>query len=88
MKEEVDIKAFGNGARPSGHSIVAKVFHSPAQTAYRQRFGEEFRGPIIPFGAAIEYKTSSQKGLDDMPKMGTKLRTGIFAGYNQHAGGG
>ena len=68
MIEEEDATALGNGERPSGHSIAATVFNSSVQTAYRQRFGEEFRGPTACFGAGIEYKSSSQKGVVDMQK--------------------
>ena len=30
----------------------------PTATAYQQKFGDKFRGPIIPFGAKITYKPS------------------------------
>ena len=60
----------------------------PSATAYKQKFKEDFRGPIIPFGAKINYKPSGEKDLDDMPKLGTKLRDGLFVGYDQMSGGG
>ena len=61
---------------------------APSATAYKQRFQADFRGPIIPFGAAVSYKPSGERDLDDMPKLGTKLRDGIFVGYDQICGGG
>ena len=44
--------------------------------------------PSIPFGAKITYKPSSDKDIDDMPKLGTKLRDSVFVGYDQNVGGG
>ena len=49
----------------------------PSATAYKQRFQADFRGPIYPFGAKVSFKPSSEKDVDDMPKLGTKLRDGI-----------
>ena len=60
----------------------------PAATAYKQRFHEDFRGPTYPFGAKVFYKPSGEKDCDDMPRLGTKLRAGIFVGYDQIVGGG
>ena len=60
----------------------------PSATAYKQKFQADFRGPIIPFGARVDYKPSSDRDIEDMPKMGTKLRKGIFVGYDQISGGG
>ena len=56
--------------------------------AYKERFKHDFRGPTIPFGAKVSYKPSGEKSIEDMPKLGTKLRDGIFVGYDQIAGGG
>ena len=58
------------------------------QTAYKARYKEDFRGPIIPFGAGIRYKPSRHKDIADMAKIGNKMEDGVFAGYAQHAGGG
>ncbi len=58
------------------------------KTAYEARFGEAFAGPIIPFGAGIQYKPSRQKEIDAEAKFGTGLKPGLFAGYVLNAGGG
>ena len=42
------------------------------KTPYERRFGESFKGPIIPFGALVEY----------LP-----ISAGIFLGYAFIAGG-
>ena len=59
----------------------------PSSTAYKQHFGADFRGPIIPFGTKVPYKPSGEMDIDDMPRLGTKLREGIFVGYDQNVGG-
>jgi hypothetical protein len=57
-------------------------------TAYKARFGEDFRGPTIPCGAEITYHPISDKDKKRCHQMGQKLLSGIFLGYIQHAGGG
>ena len=61
---------------------------SDGQTAYKARYGEDFDGPIIPFGCAVTYKPSSKKDIERMAKMGHKTCEGLFMGYHQRAGGG
>jgi hypothetical protein len=56
-------------------------------TAYYNRYGKPFTGPIIAFGAAVEYKPSSDRGRAQLPKFGDKLLKGIFVGYKTHSGG-
>ena len=58
------------------------------QTAYKARYGEDFDGPIIPFGCAVTYKPSRKKDQDALAKMGAKTCEGIFVGYHQNSGGG
>jgi hypothetical protein len=76
--------AFCKGEQP----VLTTADDIPSATAYKQKSKEDFRGPIYPFGAKITYKPSSEKDLDDMPKLGTKLRDGLFVGYDQMSGGG
>ena len=58
------------------------------ETAYFNRFGVNFDGPIIPFGAEIAYLPISQKDKARVHQMGDKLLPGIFIGYDVFAGGG
>ena len=58
------------------------------QTAFEKRFGKPFKGPIIPFGAQIEYKPSQPVEIQALHQFGKKMKAGIFLGYVQHAGGG
>lgn len=57
-------------------------------TAYKMRFGEDFRGPVIPFGAEIQYYPTSEDDKGRLHQMGDKLLTGLFGGYKQQSGGG
>ena len=63
-------------------------FKSDGITAYKARFGEDFDGPIIPFGCAVTYRPSRKKDQDALSKMGQKTCEGIFMGYHQRHGGG
>ena len=57
------------------------------KTPYFQRFGVEFNGPKIAFGALLMYKPANPDLPSKQSKFSNKLRHGIFAGYEQHAGG-
>ena len=48
------------------------------RTAYEKRFGEPFRGTIIPFGAAITYRPANPDIIAQMAKMGQKTREALF----------
>jgi len=55
-------------------------------TAYFNRFGEDFRGPVIPFGSHVEYHPITEKDKDRLHKYGGKVLPGIFMGCHQKAG--
>ena len=57
-------------------------------TAYESRYLKKFKGPLIPFGAAISYKPITDKDNDRVHKYRSKMLQGIFLGYYQQAGGG
>ena len=56
-------------------------------TPYENRFHTKFKGPIIPFGAEIQYLPSAPKDEERRAKYGAKTLSGIFTGYDQQAGG-
>ena len=60
---------------------------SDGKTPHERRFGEPFKGPIVPFGAMIEYRPISAKDLSRLYKFGKKVLPGIFLGYVLHARG-
>ena len=51
------------------------------------RFSHKLTGPIIPFGAEIQYKPSAPKDKEQVQTYGEKQLSGIFIGYAQNAGG-
>ena len=54
-------------------------------SAWFQRFGEEFPGQLIPFGAAVVFKPSPTKGRVDKPL--PTGQHGVFLGYRCAPGG-
>ena len=60
---------------------------SNGKTAYERRFGIPFNGPVIPFGAMVEYHPTSDKDLSRLHQFGPKFLPGVFLGYALYAGG-
>ena len=50
------------------------------ETSYRKRFGSDFSGPLIPFGAKIKYLPITQKDKERVHKYSDKLLPGVFLG--------
>ena len=50
------------------------------KTSNERRFGESFKGPIIHFGALIEYHPISLKDQSRIHQFGKKVLPGIFLG--------
>ena len=57
------------------------------KTPYERRFGEFCKGPVIPFGAMVEYHPCSAKDHSRPHRFGKKVLPGIFLGYALYAGG-
>ena len=53
---------------------------SDGKTPYERRFGEPLKGPIIPFGAMIEYHPISARDLSRLHQFGNQVLPGIFLG--------
>ena len=60
---------------------------SDGKTPYKRRFGMPFNGPVIPFGAVIEYHPISAKDLLRLHQFGPKVLPDVFLGYVLYAGG-
>ena len=58
------------------------------QTAYFNRFGVDYGGPAIPFGALVEYFPKTAKDKQRVHPMGNQRLPAIFVEYKQQAGGG
>ena len=46
-----------------------------------------FNGPVMPFGAMVEYHPISAKDTSRLHQFGPKVLPGIFLGYVMYAGG-
>ena len=55
-------------------------------TAYYRRFGCEFKGPRIPFGAEVSYLPVAPQHPKEAKEY-SQRRRGIFVGYEMQAGG-
>ena len=58
------------------------------ENAMRRCFREPFKGPIIPFGAMVEYHPTSPKDQARIHQFGKKVLSGIFLGHELIAGCG
>ena len=56
------------------------------KTPCERRFGEPFKGPIITFGAMVDYHPFSPKDQAIIHQFGKKVSPGIFHGYELIAG--
>ena len=61
-------------------------FLANGKTPYERRFGESFKGPVIPFGAMVEHYPISARGQSRLHQCGKKVLPGIFLGYALYAG--
>ena len=59
---------------------------SDGKTPYERRFGQPFKGPIIPFGSLVEYHPKTAKDQYRIHKFGKKVLPGLFLGYALYAG--
>ena len=60
---------------------------SDGKTPYERRFGQPFKGPIIPFGSLVEYHPITAKVQSRIHQFGKKVLPGLFLGYALYAGG-
>ena len=60
---------------------------SDGKTPCERRFGQPFKGPIIPFGSLVEYHPITAKDQSRIHQFGKKVSPGLFLGYALYAGG-
>ena len=58
---------------------------SDGKTPYERRFGQPFKGPIIPFGSLVEYHPVTAKDQSRIYQFGKKVLPGLFLGYALYA---
>ena len=54
---------------------------SDGKTPCERRFGQPFKGPIIPFGSLVEYHPTTAKDWTRIHQFGKKVLPGLFLGY-------
>ena len=59
---------------------------SDGKTPCERRFGQPFKGPIIPFGSLVEYHPITAKDQSRIHQFGKKVLPGLFLGYALYAG--
>ena len=59
---------------------------SDGKTPYERRFGQPFKGPIIPFGSLVECHPIIEKEKSRIHQCGKKVLPGLFLGYALYAG--
>ena len=59
---------------------------SDGKTPYERRFGQPFKGPIIPFGSLVGYHPIPSKDQSRIHQFGKKVLPGLFLGYALYAG--
>ena len=59
---------------------------SDGKSPYERRLDIPFNGPVIPFGALVEYHPISAKDIETH-QFGPQVLPGIFLGYVMYAGG-
>ena len=59
---------------------------SDGKTPYERRFGQPFKGPIIPFGSLVEYHPTTAKDQSRIHQFGMKVLLGLFLGHALYAG--
>ena len=60
---------------------------SDGKTPYERRFGQPFKGPIIPFGSLVEYHPITAKDQSRIHQLGEKVLPGLLLGYALYAEG-
>ena len=60
---------------------------SDRKTPNERRFGQPFKGPIIPFGSLVEYHPITVKDQSRIYQFGKKVLPGLFLGYALYVGG-
>ena len=59
---------------------------SDGKTPYERRFGQPFKGPIIPFSSLVEYHPLTAKDQSRIHQFGKKVLPGLFLEYALYAG--
>ena len=76
-----------NGGRNPWNLRNVQDLLSDGKTPCEIRFGMPFNGPVMPFGAMVEYHPISAKDRSRLQQVGPKVLPGIFFDYVLYAEG-
>ena len=65
---------------------TSQIYYLMGKTPYERRFGQPFKGPVIPFGSLVEYHPITAKDQSRIHQFGKKVLPGLFLGYALYAG--
>ena len=86
LQSALDEKWWADSMECYTHLRNIQYLVSDGKTPYERRFGKPFTGPIIPFGAMVEYHPISAEDLSRLHQFRPKVLPGIFLGYALYAG--
>ena len=66
---------------------TSQIYDLMGRRPCERRFGQPFKGPIIPFGSLVEYHPFTAKDQSRILQFGKKVLPGLFLGYVLYAGG-
>ena len=65
---------------------TSQIYYLIGKTPYERRFGQPFKGPIIPFGSLVEYHPITAQDQSRIHQFGKKVLLGLFLGYALYVG--
>ena len=85
LQSVLDEKLWADSMECYSHLHHIQDLLSDGQTPVERRFGVPFHGPVVPFGAMVEYHPISAKDLSRLHQFRPKVLPGVFLGYALHA---
>ena len=80
LQSGLDEKWWADSVECYCHLRNVQDLQTGGKTPYERRFGEPFNGPIIPFGAVVEYYPISARDQSRLHQFGKKVLAGKFLG--------
>ena len=84
-KEGTSAVLLQSGLNESWWADSMECLHLSAKR--HRRFGQPFKGPIIPFGSLVEVHPLTAKDQSRIHQFAKKVLPGLFLGYAVYAGG-
>ena len=81
LQSGLDEKRWADSVECCGYLRNVQDLLVVGTTPYERRHGEPYKGPIIPFGALVEYHPISPRDQARIHQFGKKVLPGIFLRY-------